>query len=328
MKKSLIALAVLAASGASMAQVTLYGVADVAIGAADKVVAGSNFSLANTNAQLVTNGNYTNGNSRWGIKGTEDLGGGLKVGFQFEGSVDILTGANKGSGDKLFSRTAALTLSGGFGSFSAGRQYTPSFNAQATWDLTGAANYSAAQNQFGATTRDNAMLMYTTPDMGGFSVMAALVPQGNQQYGTAANPNSKYDIAGIYSQGPVNASLAYSKVDQGDQMTTLGGSYNFGPVSVAASWTSLKADSGDKKNEGYTLGASVPVGPWSFTLDVANTTTGSQLLAGNSNDSDVVFEVVYHLSKRTMVYGWLAKDGKGKTTDDLNAYAIGMRHNF
>jgi len=126
----------------------------------------------------------------------------------------------------------------------------------------------------------------------------------------------------------VNASLSYSKVDQGDQLITLGGSYNFGPVAVAASWSSLKTDSGDKKNEGYTVGASVPVGPWSFTLDVANATAGNQLLAGNSNDADVLFEVVYHISKRTMAYGWVAKDGKGKTTDDVNAYAFGLRHNF
>src|SRR5438105_2853871 len=91
MKKTLITAAVLAASGASMAQVTLYGVADAAIGASDKVVTGSKYSQANTKVQLLANGNLTNGNSRWGIKGTEDLGGGLTAGFQFEGSINILS---------------------------------------------------------------------------------------------------------------------------------------------------------------------------------------------------------------------------------------------
>ena len=75
MKKTLIALAVLAASTASMAQVTLYGVADVAVGASDKTNAasGSNYGLATTQFQALANGSLTNGNSRFGLKGSEDL---------------------------------------------------------------------------------------------------------------------------------------------------------------------------------------------------------------------------------------------------------------
>jgi len=328
MKKTLITAAVLAASSASMAQVTLYGVADAAIGASDKVVTGSKYSQANTKLQLLANGNLTNGNSRWGIKGTEDLGGGTSVGFQFEGSINILSGANQGSGDLLFSRYAALTLSGGFGSLIAGRQYTPSWLAMANWDLVSTANYSIAQTQFGSSvsnTRDNAEITYVSPNLSGLKLMLGVVPQGNQQYGTAADPKGKYDFAAIYANGPVAASLGYNKVDSGNRGTTIGGSYNFGAVKVAASWNSLKNDAGDKVTEGYTLGATVPAGQWSFTLDLANDTVSR---AASSNDLDVLFEVKYALSKRTFVYGVLVKDGKGKITDDVNAYAIGMRHNF
>jgi predicted porin len=327
MKKTLIALAVLAASGASMAQVTLYGVADAAIGASDKVVAGSNFSLANENKwQVLANGNYTNGNSRWGMKGWEDLGGGLKAGFQFEGALNLTTGANQGSGGLLFSRTAVIKLAGAFGEINVGRQLTPTFNAMAAWDLVGTANYSVAQNQFNiGGPRDNAEISYATPDMGGFKVMLGIVPQGNAQYGTAADPKGKYDIAATYIGGPVSAGLGYNKVDSGNAGTTIGLAYNFGPVIVATSWNQIKTDAGDKVTEGWTLGASVPVGPWSFTLDVAQDTVNR---AVSSNDTDVLFEAKYALSKRTFVYGIAVKDGKGKTAEDVNGWSIGMRHNF
>ena len=74
MKKSLIALAVLAASGAAMAQssVTMYGVADLSLAKANGV-----------SAQMSGNGVMNNGNSRLGVRGVEDLGGGLKASFNF-----------------------------------------------------------------------------------------------------------------------------------------------------------------------------------------------------------------------------------------------------
>ena len=80
MKKSLIALAVLAASGAAMAQssVTLYGVADVVI-----------HKDADVSAKMTSGGVST---SRWGVKGSEDLGGGLSANFNFEQGLDLTNG--------------------------------------------------------------------------------------------------------------------------------------------------------------------------------------------------------------------------------------------
>ena len=96
MKKSLIALAVLAASGAAMAQssVTLYGIADVVIHKDD-----------NVSAKLSSGGVST---SRWGVKGSEDLGGGLKANFNLESDVNMGTGANNPAG--MFRRSAYVSL--------------------------------------------------------------------------------------------------------------------------------------------------------------------------------------------------------------------------
>src|SRR2546427_11704097 len=80
MKKSLIALAVLAASGAAMAQssVTLFGIVDTNVAYVNKDAAGdSRYGLGTSGAST----------SRLGLRGTEDLGGGLKAGFWLEGEI-------------------------------------------------------------------------------------------------------------------------------------------------------------------------------------------------------------------------------------------------
>ncbi|MCB2034975.1 MAG: porin, partial [Ottowia sp.] len=78
MKKSLIALAVLGASGAAMAQssVTLYGVADAGLA-----------KLEGVSSQMSSAGRMNNGISRLGVRGVEDMGGGLKAGFNFESGL-------------------------------------------------------------------------------------------------------------------------------------------------------------------------------------------------------------------------------------------------
>jgi predicted porin len=94
MKKSLIALAVLAASGAAMAQssVTLYGIVDTYLSSEKTETAakngGANTSL--TQNKLSSGGVNT---SRWGLKGTEDLGGGLKANFDLQQGFNVDDGA-------------------------------------------------------------------------------------------------------------------------------------------------------------------------------------------------------------------------------------------
>ena len=324
MKKTLIALAVLAASTASMAQVTLYGVADVSVGATDKAGLG----LANDKFQAIASNILNNGNSRFGLKGTEDLGGGMKVGFNYEGGINIANGAGNTSGGQLFSRAANVYLEGGFGRLTAGRQLTTSFFSVASWELTGTANYSVVANQFGfgggAGPRDTAAVKY---DMkaGGFNASAMFIPEGDAVYGTALNPKGKYDLSVGYAAGPLAASLAYNKVDAGNEGVVVGGSYNFGMVKVAASWTQGKTGAGVAFVEGYTLGASIPMGAFTFTADMAQDTISRP---ANSTDTDFLLEAKYALSKRTFVYGVYMMDGKGKTASDVNGYALGLRHNF
>ena len=125
MKKTLIALAAVAATGAAFAQssVTLYGVADVAVGKTNQ----AGLNLASDKFQAIASNTLNNGTSRYGFRGVEDLGGGMKAGFNFEAGISLTTGAGNLSGGQAFSRAANVSLMGGFGEIRAGRSLTPSF---------------------------------------------------------------------------------------------------------------------------------------------------------------------------------------------------------
>lgn len=311
MKKTLIALAAVAATGAAFAQssVTLYGVADISLG---------DSNIANTSFAANANGTMNNGNSRWGVRGVEDLGGGLKAGFNFEQNVSLADGSTPDG----FARAANLSLMGGFGEVRLGRSLTTSFYSVASWELTGAANYSVVANQFGfagAGSRNNAALMYFSPDFNGFKVGASTVLKGNT--GTEA----KYDLSLTYAAGPLAASLAYNTQNNGINGMALGAKYNFGAFILAASYHDNEDDAtGLTTTKGYTIGGTANLGPVALTLDIARDT--------EAKDTDFVLEAKYPLSKRTFVYGTVYRDGNGDTFkavgDDVNAYAVGIRHNF
>ncbi len=306
MKKSLIALAVLAASGAAMAQssVTMYGVADLSLAKANGV-----------SAQMSGNGVMNNGNSRLGVRGVEDLGGGLKASFNFEQGINAESGATDAA---TWQRAAWLALSGGFGRFQMGRTLTPSFWGVAAWELTGTANYSAVANQFGfagGPTRNNSVFMYTTPNMGGFSGTLGYIAKPDN------GGNAKVDANLIYANGPLAVALSYNKVNSQPKGLALGAAYDFGMFKLAGS---LQDAPGASK--GFTIGGTVPVGPVALTLDIARENgTGMK-------NTDFLVEAKYALSKRTFAYAAYYKDGDAGggvyKTGAKNSLGLGVRHNF
>lgn len=307
MKKTLVALAALAVVGVASAQssVTLYGVGDISLFSSD---------APGVTTQMSSSGAMNNGNSRFGFRGTEDLGGGLKASFNMEAGFSSETGAANTSGGNLFSRAANLSVSGGFGTLLMGRTLTPSFFGLAAWELTGTANYSAVANQFGGGAipgvfRNSSQFSYTTPNMSGFTGTLGYVFEADN------GGNAKTDANLIYNAGPLAVGFSYNKVANAESGYALGASYNFGVATVAAS---LQDPSG--KGKGWTLGVTVPVGAASVTMDFARDT--------DFDDTDVVLEAKYPLSKRTFVYGAYLRDGSGKTATDVNSYGIGIRHNF
>jgi len=315
MKKSLVALAALAVVGAASAQssVTLYGVVDVAAAR----VTGTKHSMSGS-------GLMNNGTSRFGFKGSEDLGGGMKALFNMEAGFNPEDGAGNLSGGQLFSRAANVSLAGNFGEFRMGRSLTPSFYGVAAWELTGTANYSAVASQFnfaGAGPRQSSQFMYVSPSMGGFSGSLAYTAKPDNTPQAA-----KVDANLIYAAGPLAVALSANRVN--DTATTptvsnyaLGAKYNFGMFQVAGS---VQDPEGDSK--GFTLGAGANLGPVALVVDIARDTY--------FEDTNVLFEAKYPLSKRTFAYAAYLNNGSRDATATTLAQgrtrgaSIGLRHNF
>ncbi len=297
-----LATGLLAMAGFASAQsnVSLYGVADVGL-----------TKITGQKAQLLSSGTQNNGTSRWGMRGNEDLGGGLKASFNFEAQLSLLNGA---SAANLFARQANMSLGGGFGTLKAGRALTPSWYGVMAWELTGSANYSVVSSQFGyggVNSRHNAEVSYTSPKMGGLTVTVGHLFAPNN--GDVA----KNDLNIIYKAGPLGASLVYNKVENKGKNMALGASYDFGSFKLAGSWQDA---TGGGLGKGFTLGGSVPLGAITITADLARDT--------QKKDTDAMLEVKYALSKRTLVYGVLLRNGTGKTKTAVNSTMVGLRHNF
>lgn len=191
MKKSLIALAVLAASGAAMAQssVTLYGVADVFVGSTKATtgvvgVTGPVSYTVTSARQTVLNSGGLSG-SRWGLRGSEDLGAGLKGIFVLENGFNIDTGA-AASATSLFNRQAFVGLnSASFGTLSLGHHYGAYFlakgtflSAQAnspTFDATNGAPVLTAANVQNAINANNTALPAATRMAAGNALVASQI---------------------------------------------------------------------------------------------------------------------------------------------------------
>lgn len=226
MKLKLIALAVASATMAPLAMaqtanpVTLYGTLNIDF---DSTKAANAFSGPNVGAR----NRVTSNSANFGIRGTEDLGGGMKAFFQIEmGTVALDTG-----GGNLAGRNSAVGLQGGFGSILLGNWDTPYKSTTGAADAfygTGVANFvnvvsgnstptaatGAVRNGF--DRRSNNVVQWWSPNWSGFSIRAGYSANEARTNSTAAvqqNP-SLYSFSGTYSKGPFTVSGAYEKHDQ------------------------------------------------------------------------------------------------------------------
>ncbi|MCL1961439.1 MAG: porin [Desulfovibrionaceae bacterium] len=332
MKKSLIALAVLGLSGAAMAQssVTLYGVADAGLGQikapggspiAPGVLKSSDNTSAATGklgkAQFISASLMNNTDSRLGVRGVEDLGGGLKVKYNFETGLDLDDGSTAGS--TFWARQANMAISGDWGTVSLGRQFTPSYLALSTYELTGTANYSVLGNTYhyvGLTQRADSAFAYITPTFSGLTAGVAFVSK-NDYLG-----KNVWDVAALYANGPISAGVSVNKVQNGKTGYQLGGKYSFGDFAVAASYTQAALPATKQVRRGFGLGGSATFGAFTATLDLTRDTKNNWYVADGKKYTNGVVELKYALSKRTFVYGAYLR------SDRTNNYGLGIRHNF
>ena len=251
-KKSLAALAVLGAAAgyASAADVPLFGVVDTGL-----IYTHQSFDdskEADVNKFSMDSG--VSSASRFGLKGTEELGNGLKVGFQLENGFDADTGS-LGYNSRLFGREARVYLSGDFGEVAFGRMGTLG-SGNGTYGLLGGMTPfgtswgGSVENgtYFVGNARADNTVTYKTPTFAGFTAYAQYSFDMNTKQDTPlgqtegkASANRYYALGANYKVGSLDVTAVvdsynwsnkintYGGSDVDDALTvTLGGSYDFG----------------------------------------------------------------------------------------------------
>lgn len=323
MKKTLIAMAVVAASGAAFAQssVTLYGRVDTNVSRA-----------TGTTTQVADGAAYGAGASRFGFKGTEDLGGGLKAAFIIETGLNADNADGAPVNNKIGGRESSVALSSNdFGGVKAGRYQT---NANLH-----AAAYSAFATDYGFASgtkilgnqgaRQNNQISYISPSiLGGLQLTAT---RGTKEADTTAAGgtaganlfNNPISLRANYTNGPLAAGVVASQGGSKATSKTVfgaGASYNFGPA------TALLAAEADNNQVGgknaVAVGVKANVGP-----ALVRATVGKDKAGAAADVTQVAFGADYALSKRTALYAVYArtKPENGVATKQAT---FGVGHNF
>jgi len=363
MKKSLIALAVISATGSAFAQssVSIYGILD---GGYNQVTTTS----ASGDAKVRASGGNAAGawaSNRLGFRGTEDLGGGTTANFVYE------LGLNAGTDGALTTSAARLShvslANKNLGEVKVGRQYNPIFLTSVSLDAGRANNIAFGRVLYGqiATTRSSGGINYTSPNFNGF-VVNAIVGQNETDNTTLAGvTTATADSASVmggsisYTLGDLNlqaavhqtnlknpAATATTAATAGDKDETLfGGTYTMGNIKALAMYGSTKVKNSlgaqFAKREGYQLGLQASLNGAFNTpggIDLFATYGSADVQAGSTSVENTTKGTqvggMYNLSKRTGVYA-----AYGKTTGALtgtgtlfaskgNEFAVGVRHSF
>jgi predicted porin len=268
-----------------------------------------------------------NSSSRIGFKGTEDLGGGLKAGFQIEHGFSPDTGNAAGT---FWGRQSEVNLAGGFGMLRLGNFTSEAYFATA--DYISMHNHdtgTSADALYAYLGRDINKIAYRTPSFGGLTVEAAVSLAEN------SGLERTIDVAANYAIGPVQLGAGYQRDGDVNQFAVRA-LYEIGAFTVGA--YVQRDEDGYGANFGkrttarlsgmYTLGSS------EIHLNFGNAGKYSNVADSAARQFTVGYN--YNLSKRTKLYTFYTKVdnkagasyGTGVAGADFQSLALGIRHNF
>lgn len=361
MKKTLVALAALAATGAfAQSSVTISGTFDPSIANSKTTYLGG--SVTNNFVR-----NNSQGTSQITFKGVEDLGGGLKASFLLENDFDTRYDANgpmgvtstgsKGNNLGFGGGEQYLALEGGFGKVAIGAANTPTLDVQASRQPFSTKIGGGFNGVLGTGhVRQNNSLVYTSPVFSGFKVSAAYAfKQNSNAFGTAVLAADNFsglstsqtstvaeiraitDLGLSYANGPIAAGLsiwtraASTGADDKNTQTNLFASYDFGVAKIIGGYVKEKTNGNALDATGMNVAAVVPL---SANLNLlANYAKLDSKLATNLDKKIAAVGVKYTLSKTTSVYARYVDEKNENVTSASSATAVkttlvGMQTNF
>ena len=340
-KTTRVMLAVLAVCGtsAAMAQssVNVYGRINTTV--ESQKTGGTSTSVMNSNSSYL------------GFRGTEDLGNGLKAGFQLEGNF----GSDNGAGFN-FQRHSEVNLSGSFGTVRLGKFNVGSYLATA--DYISMHNHdtgTSADALYNYVFPEGNQIAYRSPEFGGVTADfnygfgektgngAAINGAGDAVPGTK---KGAFDAALNYNQGPLGLGLGYTRAEskrlgenQKEQQLGLRASYTINSLTLGAYYQYYKVDSEafDTKRHAYRLAAMYTLGASEFHANVGRAQSYKGDFDGSKTSATQwTLGYNYNLSKRTKVYGYFTKINNGDDAaygvtnagDNFRSIAVGVRHLF
>jgi predicted porin len=344
---TLAALSVFASAASAQSSVTLYGTVDL-------------------NGRYVKNDNQTRrfsmsqdgiNSSQLGFRGIEDLGGGLRAGF------NLLAGVNADSGTanaKFWNRRSTVSLFSPVGELRLGRDYTPTWWNTTLFDAAGAIGLGSSLNvsRYNHNRQDNSIGYFLPSNLGGLygQLMVAASENGTSgdrpgryvggRIGFAAGP---FDVAGAYSQQRFDLTSGVigqpaSTIIPGDKASTwnVGGSFDFGFVKLLGYF---ETDDFERSKERlFSVGANFRFGQAELRVGYDRSKYDSDVASAGLDSAiqQVKATYQYNLSKRTAMYGtaaWL--DNKDRSTIGLpggngappaggksKGFELGVRHFF
>lgn len=267
-----------------------------------------------------------NNSSRIGFKGTEDMGGGLKAGFQLESGFSPDSGAAAAT---FWGRQSEVNLGGGFGTLRLGNFTSEAYYATADYVSNHNHDTGTSSDAFYAYLgRNTNKLAYRLPELTkGLSLEGAVsLAEG------ATNQEKNYDLAANLSLGDLQLGAGYEKADTvsttKDQFA-LRAFYSMGAFGVGGYVQRDKNAYGAGSRTNVRLSGMYTAGATEFHLNVGSAgKTGS---IADSSATQLTLGINYNLSKRTKAYAFFTKvdDGAaGLYGGDFKSTAIGVRHNF
>ncbi len=326
MKRTLIVAAIATlATGAALAQssVTIYG--------------RLNLTLERQDINGVKLSKMENNSSRIGFKGTEDLGGGLKAGFQLEHGFSPDTGT---AAAQFWGRQSEVNLSGGFGMVRLGTFTSEAYFATA--DYISMHNHdtgSSSDALYAYIGRNTNKVAYRTPEFVKGLTLEAAVSAGEGVRDAGVMRTRSYDFAANYQLGGLHLGLGYEKNATAKQFA-VSGLYEMGAFTLGGM---VQRDTdgygmGFGKRSSFRVSAAYNVGASEFHVNVGK--SGDYSRVANSDAKQFTLGYNYNLSKRTKVYGYYTKidDNKagiytggprgGNREGEFSSLAVGVRHNF
>lgn len=339
---ALLAAAALPAIAAAQDKVEFFGLIDAF---------GGSVKTNGHRATVVNSGGMTT--SFWGIRGSEDVGNGLKVVFALEDFIRNDTGQQgRFNGDPFFSRDAYVGFAGDFGSVTLGRNTAPYFVSTLVFNPFGdsftfgpmithtfrsdvGTGLEAVQGDTGLSNS----IRWTSPVMSNFKADLAM-SAGSERDVAPTGTNRALDASLYWFGGALTLGVAFRDINldtgngRDEKALQVGASYDLKAAKLFVQYQHARQKESavpalDVTHKTFQLGASVPAGPGVVLVSWARSKIDDQDATIGDKRSTWALGYDYNLSKRTDVYAALYDDRfSNPTSFKQQVLGLGIRHRF